>query len=495
MTETTRFDVPTENVGRDVATSAIAQVVARGVHVACAAIVLFAVLRYLGPERYGDYVLIITILGVATILTELDLPNLATREIAHDPHAAERVIGTITVIRIGLALAAAAVMQVVLLAFSVSPGVHLGAAAASLALVGEAFLSVVVAYRVQLKHQHEAVVRLVGKLVELVAVVAVIAAGLWIPWLFLAAPLGVSVAAVLAWTWARHTHRLRLVFDRHRARSLMLAALVVGPAALIGVLYLKVDALMIGLLLDPRALGTYGAAFQPIEYLFLLTGILSLVLFPLLARFHVAARARFAALYQRGALLLLTPVLLVPVFAVALGGALIEAIDPRYGDAAVSLALLACALPLLALNSWQSFTLLAANHQRVTLRYLAWCTAAKAVLAIPLILWLGIDGAALGTLLTSVALVVWSTGACAHHCDVRLDYARTFRLLVVALAVAVLLAALARSDVPLLVNATVGAVAYVAAVLLTRTITVQDLRGLAGAEAEVTLDLTVGDGP
>lgn len=121
MTETTRFDVPTENVGRDVATSAIAQVVARGVHVACAAIVLFAVLRYLGPERYGDYVLIITILGVATILTELDLPNLATREIAHDPHAAERVIGTITVIRIGLALAAAAVMQVVLLAFSVSP--------------------------------------------------------------------------------------------------------------------------------------------------------------------------------------------------------------------------------------------------------------------------------------------------------------------------------------------------------------------------------------
>lgn len=491
MSSATAFDVPTNNVGRDVATSALAQVVARGVHVVCAGAVLFAVLRYLGPDRYGDYVLVVTVVGLATILTELDLPNLATRAIAHDASSTESVVGTVTVLRLGLAVGAALVMQVVIIPFGSSAQMHFAAAVAALALIGEALLSVVILHRVRLKHQHEAAVRLIGKLVEVAVVAVVIAAGLWIPWLFLAAPAGVLTAATIAWLSARRSFGIRLSFDAMHAKQLTRAALVAGPSAIIGVLYLKVDAFMVGILLDQRALGTYGAAFQPIEYLFLMSGVLSLVLFPLLARFHGEGSDRFATLYRRGAILLLAPTLVVPVFVLGAGRAVIDAIDPRYKAAGVPLMLLSCALVFLVLNAWQSFTLLAAHHQRVTLRYLAWCTVVNIGLGIPLTLWLGINGTALATLLTAALLFAVSTAACARYCQVRLDARRSILLAAIALAAAGLMIASTTLGVPLAVTIVGGSIGYCGAILVARAVCLDDLRQLAGDD--VVVDLTARD--
>ena len=40
------------------------------------------ILRYLGPASYGDFVVVVSIVGLAGLLAEFGLPKLAVREVA-----------------------------------------------------------------------------------------------------------------------------------------------------------------------------------------------------------------------------------------------------------------------------------------------------------------------------------------------------------------------------------------------------------------------------
>ena len=431
--------------------SVIAQLGAKAVHLALNVVSTLAILRYLAPNAYGTYVLVLTVTTLAGVIADFGLPKLAVREMVRPGEDQDAVAGTIIAIRLVLAIVAVAACQGVVALFHEPPAAHLAAAVASLVIAGEAVLGIlVVAFQIRLVQQYEAGIRVVAEAIETGLVLWLVSRAVSLPWLFVPPVAGVVVALVVATALTRRRFALRPRLVAARIRPILAEALPLGPALLVGVAYLKLDSFVVAALRPPADLGIYGAAYQPIEYLFLATAVIINVIFPLLAKAWGEGQTdRFLAIYRRGTELLVIVTGFVTVTVVFLAAALVRtAFGPAYAASAAPLGVLSAALVLMAVNAWQSLVLLSGGHQRTVLRYNVVALGVSIVLCVVLVHLVGMIGAAVSAFLTGVVVLGASTRAVGRRMHATLDGRRLGQVAVASLATGAFVAALSAVRMP-----------------------------------------------
>jgi O-antigen/teichoic acid export membrane protein len=436
-------------LNRGVAVSAGAQMSAKGLHFVLNIVSTLAIIHYLDPGAYGQYVLVLTSTMLVGLLADFGLTKLATREVARDFDSESQVLGTVLAARIVLAFVALGVVQLLLLVLGATADAHAAAAIASLMYVGEAVLVVVVVFHVRVLQQYEAFIRVGMETFETALVLVLISKGATLPMLFVAPALATGIGAVVALIVVRRRFGVRLEIDRSRVGYLMKEALPIGPSLFIAVCYLKLDALVLASFRPSREIGLYGSAYQPIEYAFLATAVVINVAFPLVSQSWGVDHERFVRLYRRGCEVLLGAMLLAPVLSMIVGPQVVTAIyGPDYAEAAEPLRILSFALVLMTLNGWQALVLLAAGRQKVALAYNLAALAVAAVAAVSLVSWLGMRGAALASLTTAVFVLCCSTVAVGRLLHARLELSSLARLLAAAGALSLTLVGLDHLGVP-----------------------------------------------
>lgn len=396
------------------------QATGRGLHLLANIVSTLAIIRYLAPGRYGQYVVVLTTVMLAGLVADGGLTKLAIREVTQGTVSEAAAAGSVAALRVGLALASAAASQVLLLCLGASSQMYVAAGILSLTYATEAIVSLTtVVLHVRLRQDLETGIRLLGELIETAVLLLMIRAGTTFVLLFAAPLIGGCVAAATALMVGVRRYRMRLSFDRAVTIRFFREAIPLLPALLVGVIALRLDGLLLAVLRTPREVGLYGSAFQPIEYAFLATGVVIGTAFPSLAASYRTNRPKFDAVHRSTMSMLLSLTLLVPTMALCAGTSAVRSLfGDGYADAAPLLKLLALSLPFMALNAWNAFALLAGGHQRVTLRYDLMGLAAAAVVHPVLIAWRGTSGAALGTLCVMSVVLVCSNRALRAHMDV-----------------------------------------------------------------------------
>jgi O-antigen/teichoic acid export membrane protein len=455
------------SVARGVAVSAVAQLGAKALHLVLNVVSTLAIVRYLAPGEYGVYVVVLTVTTLAALAADFGLPKLAVREICaapDDPDAENRVLGTIVVLRLVLASASVGVVMLALFALQQPSHAYAAAAVASLTGVGEAVASaVVVVFQLRLAQHYEAWVRTGAELLETAAILVLVSAHASLVWLFVPPAAGTALAAAALVLLAHRRFGIRPRFDGRRARVLLIAALPIAPALLVGVLYRKMDSLALAALRPSEDVGIYGAAVQPIEYALLSTALLMNVVFPLMSAAHGRGDlAKFAVLYRRGteALVLLTVALPVVLLFVARPLAL-HVFGPSYVSADVPLVLLATAMVPLVIAVWQSLALLLGGHQKVTLYYNVAALAVSAVLSTVLVRAFGLVGAGVAAVGTGLFVMTASGLAVRRLMGVRLEIAPLLRIAAAAVGATGVLAVLSLAGMTWWVLALVGLLVFV----------------------------------
>jgi O-antigen/teichoic acid export membrane protein len=451
---------------RSATLSVASQLGAKVAHLALNLVSTLAILRYFAPDAYGTYVLVLTVTTLAGVIADFGLPKLAVREMVRPGEDQDAVAGTIIVIRLALAVVAVLACQVVLALFRQSPSAHQAAAVASLVIIAEAVLGVlVVAFQIRLVQHYEAGIRVVAEALETSLVLLLVARHATLPWLFVPPVVGLVVALVLATALTRHRFALRPRLVVARVRPLLMEALPLGPALLAGVLYLKLDSFVVAALRPSRDLGIYGAAYQPIEYLFLATAVIINVLFPMLARaWGEGEPERFLAIYRRGTELLVIVTGFVTATVVFIAAAMVRtAFGPAYAGAAAPLSVLSVALVVMTVNAWQSLVLLSGGHQRVVLRYNLIALGLAVVLCAVLVHFVGTVGAAVSALVIGIFVLWASTRAVRLRMHATLDGRRLGQVAVASLVTAAVVAALTAAHLPWPLTAIAATVPYAAA--------------------------------
>ncbi len=415
-----------------VVVSTSAQLLAKVLHLGFNLVSTLAIVRYLTPDSYGAFVLVMTVTALVGLVTDFGLGSLAVREISGTGADENQLVGTVVVMRLVLGLLAMGGAQVALTLMQQSHLVHVAAAVASAVCLADAVLgTTVVLFQVRLLQHYEAFIRIVMEAIETAIVLVLVAHRASLPLLVVAPLVGSVIGAVLAFGLARSRYGLRPVLRAGLIRRLTIAALPIGPALFLGVVYLKMDNLVLAVMRPSRDVGLYGSAYQPIEYLFLASAVVIGVIFPLLSAAHGRGdHEAFVRLYRRGTEILVIVTLGVPVVMLFVAEPLVTLVFGKaYAAAADPLQLLSVVLVLMTVNAWQSMVLLAGGLQAVTLKYNAVALAISLCLCVSLVAARGLIGAALAAFGTALFVLYASTSAVRRHLDATLDWGRLTKII------------------------------------------------------------------
>jgi O-antigen/teichoic acid export membrane protein len=357
------------------------------------------VTRYLGLDSYGQLVAAIGFTSIASLLTDLGISTVGSREIAKHPEQTQRITGAI--VTAGLALSLLGLVIGVILAFSLygsSHDAHIRNAGLILlsTLPLTAFYAASGAYFVS---QQQAWKGMVGSVVSSVVQLMLLLAASLLDWGFTAVVLTYVCSYIAQWAvmlaFAAGQVRLRPTRDWRRARQLLGWALPLGFSFLLGVLYWRADIVLLSKLSTQGQVGIYGLAYKMVDGLAVLGQFVLITLIPEFARLADQSE-RFNQIFEKslramlvGALAICVPVVLFATqIADVLGG---QAFD----EAGPVLQLLMVGVGLGLISAAVSQAIISKNEQKKLVPLTLWMLAANIPANVILIPIWGARGSAL----------------------------------------------------------------------------------------------------
>ncbi|MEJ7812196.1 MAG: flippase [Gemmatimonadaceae bacterium] len=432
------------------------ELIARGL--AFAASIYMA--RALGVEMYG-------VLGFATAvllyfmrIADGGLDLVGMREIAADHAAATRVVPSVFVFRILLAVTLVILLGGVALLWLPRPdGPVLALYALTLIPIG---LSTRWVHLGLERGGRAAAARVVEAGAVLLGIVLLVHG----PGDVLAVPLahlaGGMLGAVLLLAWLG-PHRVPLAprLDWPTLRPLLRRTWPMVAAALLGLLIYNSDLILLRLIRGPTVAGYYAAAYIPVSLPVNLGLAYRVSLLPTLTRV-VDSRTKRLELYHTA-----TAHMFAAGFPIAVGGSLLapklmtSVFGASYEPAAGPLQLLIWSVPLCLLRDIPLVALMAAGRESRVLRLTAWATALNLLLNALLIPAYGMYGGAAATVMTEGARMVTAAAAARDEGWALAGASRYWRSAgASAVMAAVLLLAV---PAPIWLSIPLGALAYVGA--------------------------------
>jgi len=432
-------------------------------------VVVVVLANALGADRYGRYTTLIALSALISAVADLGFSPLYTREAARSPEALGRYLGTLLVLKIGLAAAAS-----LILALALAYGVGL----TSLILPGAA-LMVLTAYANLLRNTFYAVGRAEFEAIAVLAEICIQAT-----LILYAAHVHASVdtyvwayAASFAFTCVYalvvirvfRLGRVRLGFDVELVRRWIPLALPFAITFFLTNLYFRADVPILEHFRPFSEVGWYQFAYKPFEALQFVPLAIQAVVYPVLGVYYTSDSSGLKTAYERffKVLVLLGWPLTVGTFVLAQPIARLFRLFPQSEPA---LRILAIAIVFLFANSALYAMLNATDRQGLN----AWATGLAAALNIGLNLLLipyyGYLAASANTVLTELALCVFGWWFVQRgRSQLRLPWWRlSWRILVAGAAMGVLLYVMA--SLPIYVSAPLGGIAYVLAIYALRVI-------------------------
>jgi O-antigen/teichoic acid export membrane protein len=243
--------------------------------------------RHLGVAGYGEYALVFVYLSFAGIVSSLGVDVILVREMSAAPDDEERLgrlLSSAIIMKLGLGLAAVALLAAALAAGSAAGPFATAVLLASLTLVAGAFDSIGALFRMRLAMTSLVVASVVAQAVHLGLVLAVV---VWPGGLVaVVTTYVVAIAVRLAGQWllSRRLLRFRFGADVATVRRLLREAAPFGLAAGLWMIYYRIDAVMLGWMHGLEAVAVYSVAYKFVDLVLQVSGMCMTSLYPLLAQ-------------------------------------------------------------------------------------------------------------------------------------------------------------------------------------------------------------------
>lgn len=437
--------------------------------------------RRLADAGYGRYSLILVIVAIAGMAADFGTASIIVREISRRRGESSSLLAATLVLRLVTTLLASTGVIVVVFAAGVEPEFALPLAIATIAIIPTSLSTAFEAALQGFERMDLSAVADVVFSVALTAVgIAVVVGGGGVTGMTVAY-LGASLVrlAYSAIVYRRLVSGLEGAggswrFSRGRFRRLAVESFPVLYWQLVSFAYYKVDVLMIGAFRTEAEVGWYAAAYKLFEVPVMFGWLAVQTLLPLMSRMFYESKQNLVLLFGKA---------MKYIWVVGLGTAAGMAVfspavirlllPPEYEPAVNVLRVLGVSLPLMVGCVLFGSLFISMEVQRRMAKWSLLSLAVNLGLNLVLIPRYGIMGAAVATLCSEVVSFVVSYGFTAHYLGhVRFREVFLAPLLALGMALAAMFLLVGYS-IP--VAAVAGAAIYMAALLILRVVTQEDL--------------------
>jgi O-antigen/teichoic acid export membrane protein len=334
------------------------------------AVSMILTMRYLGPETFGSYGLVLVYVGIVSGLAELGGQIILVREINQRPEESSKIIGNFILLKAALYL----------LAFVLGLGAtwlmgYKGDMRFLLVLGLTAMLisfpvSVGAVFQARLKMWFSVAINFSAKLLALSAVLLMIWLKRGLELMLWGNIVIALMSAVVYWVLIHKWEKPDYHPDRSLILDLLSQSLPIGVLLLVGGLVLRSDVLLLSKMSDPLSLGLYTAAYKYVEWgLLVVTGLLISHL-PVFSQYLKSEPEKVRRLFRVSFEIIGLFLIPASIFVGLNAAELIRLVSgPLYVEGSLALAVL---IWVVLLNVWNTMAvnILIAGHKMKELLYL-----------------------------------------------------------------------------------------------------------------------------
>ena len=459
------------NNSQKIALNTVIQLLSKAITVAASVLVIAYITRYLGVEGYGDYATIFAYLGIFGAILDWGLFVIAVREIAQRPSSEKVILGNM----LGLKLSFGAVVLAVAYGLSwvipyptiVRQGILVGTISQLFMSLNQVPLS---SFQASLTMYKAALSDVFGRVMMLGLV-----------WWFIAQA-GSLLDMIWAVVWANGAafglnilmmgvrYWLVPLFDSRQWRKLLIAALPMGLVMILGVIYFKIDILILGYLKGSYAVGIYSAPYKILEVLLAVPTIFMSSVLPVITATLQESKVKAKQVFQDAFNFLSLSALPLIAGSVVLATPVIVFVSgPDFVLSGPVLQILSFSLAGSFLNSVMIYTIIAANQQRRLIQPYIWAVIFNIVANFLVIPRFSFLGAAVITVCTELWVLIFSAYIVAKYLKLTASWVLFSKTAVISTVMGIVLWGLRTWPLGWLVL--IGATVYLVLILITKTIT------------------------
>ncbi len=242
--------------------------------------VTISIVRYLGPSNFGSYNLAFAYVSIYTILSDLGLNTIATRDVAKNRHESQKYLENILGIRLGLSIVIMIAILISLI-FLKNPAIYpLIIMAAIYSLLQNGFTTFNAIFAAWERMELLFLTRLVYYLGVFGGAMLVIRLGGNVFNLVQAYTITTLMATAVGMILMRHFKlKVRFGFNKTFWKMVLKESLPMLGLSIVGTLYANTDTLLIGKFLGDEKVGFYQAAYK-ILFAFQSINVINNAIFP-----------------------------------------------------------------------------------------------------------------------------------------------------------------------------------------------------------------------
>ncbi len=373
-------------------------------------VVIIYLARYLGTAGFGKYNFVFAYLAFFGVIADLGLQSIIVRDLARNPEMAPNLIGNAYFIRLILTVLAVVLSIVVITLMSYPPDTTTYVCIAAFTLLFISFSDFYATiFQANLKMEYTTIVKLIFKFLSAGLILWIIFIHGTLIQVMIALVFSEMIKTSLSYIFSRKFVRPRFKIDFGLWKYLFREALPIALSSVIGIIYFRIDIVMLSMMIGDAEVGLYSAAYKLSEPLFLIPAALTISLFPVMSVLFKTSKEGLFKSYR-----LSFKYLFIIMLPIAIGTTLIadKVILLIYGtdfvDSAIALKILIWTLIFVPINRLFGNLLIAIGKQKLHTITMALSAIGNIILNIILIPVMSFIGASIATVMTSIVVFIIS---------------------------------------------------------------------------------------
>ena len=348
---------------------------ARIVGVALSLVSIGFIARYLGQEGFGSYALILAFLAIFSILADLGLYTLMTREISRPGADEKKIASNIFTLRVVVLLIFLSLALVAVWFFPYSSQVKIGVAICTIVILFLSASQVLMGiFQKYLRTDKAALAELVGRAVQVCLVISFVYLDLGFFSILVALIMGAAPIFILNFIFARKYVPLTLAFDFAYWKKILKTTFPIAVSLVFVLIYFKIDSIFLSLgainqsSASPIAdVGIYNIAYKVLEGLIFFPAMLVGLIMPLFSKFAFSDRSQFRKIFQKTLDILIIFIVPLVIGLLILSLPIVILIGGKeFSVSAPALQILSFAIGLIFLGNLFSYTIIAMDRQKAS---------------------------------------------------------------------------------------------------------------------------------
>lgn len=243
--------------------------------------------RFLGTEGYGNYNTIITFLSFFSIIADLGLYLLLTREISRSPQNQQKIISNIFTLRVFSAFFVISLAPIIAFFFPYSNEMKIAILGGVAAFIFASLTQVLVGI---FQREFKTYVTALGEIASRIVLLIFVALLFFyvkkdnLILLIVGLTLGNFINFLIVFLWGQKLMRIRLSFDKQYWYYVIKESFPLAAAIVLNLIYFRIDTIMLSVMKTPHDVGIYSAAYKILEILVVFPAMFIGVMLPLFSR-------------------------------------------------------------------------------------------------------------------------------------------------------------------------------------------------------------------